>query len=180
MYEKYKELIFTIIICGTFIFLNRECDHDAPPVTVSINIVSPEAVREDVVEIETVSSNVIVPEVVEDISSISITPEEAREITLIATAEAGNQSELGIRLVIDTVLNRVEDPVWPNDIHSVIFQPNQFYTAGMGATKFRDDILIMVYEEAEKRTDTKVKFFARSWPRSGTRYLHEGDHYFNK
>lgn len=174
-------LIIGIVMLGIVIFDVRPHPDPVPqPITISVNVVLPDCHdHADILEIEeveaTVSENISVftPDV------IAITESEAIELTRIATAEAGNQSDYGIRLVIDTVLNRVEDPRFPNDVHSVIFQPNQYYTAGMNAVVFRHDILSMVYQEAEARTDTNVKFFARSWPRSGTRYLQEGDHYFN-
>lgn len=172
-------LMIGIVMLGIVIFDVRPHPDPVPqPITISVNVVLPDC-HDDILEIEemeaAVSENISVftPDV------IAITEAEAIELTRIATAEAGNQSDYGIRLVIDTVLNRVEDPRFPNDVHSVIFQPNQYYTAGMNAVTFRHDILSMVYQEAESRTDTNVKFFARSWPRSGTRYIQEGDHYFN-
>lgn len=175
-------LIIGIVIWVLAIFDVRLHPNQVPqPITISVNVVLPDCHdHTDILEIEeveaTVSENVSVftPDV------IAITEAEAIELTRIATAEAGNQSDYGIRLVIDTVLNRVEDPRFPNDVHSVIFQPNQYYTAGMNTVTFRHDILSMVYQEAEARTDKNVKFFARSWPRSGTRYIHEGAHYFNQ
>lgn len=175
-------LIIAIVMLAIVIFDVRPHPDPVPqPITISVNVVLPDYHdHADILEIEevgaTVSENISVftPDV------IAITEAEAIELTRIATAEAGNQSDYGIRLVIDTVLNRVEDPVWPDNVHDVIFQPNQYYTAGMNAVAFRHDILAMVYQEAEARTDTNVKFFARSWPRSGTRYIQEGDHYFNQ
>lgn len=181
MFKQYEKLIMTAMICMTVIFVHEDSKPvESNPVTVSVNLLMPEAVTEetDILEIEeTVSENVA--EAIPAVKPIAITDEEAIELALIATAEAGNQSDYGIRLVIDTVLNRVEDPKWPNNIHDVIHQPNQYYANGMNYVSLQEDILVMVYQEAEARTDTKVKFFARSWPRSGTKYIHEGDHFFN-
>lgn len=44
-------------------------------------------------------------------------------------AEAEGEPEEGQRLVIDTILNRVDDPRFPDNVHDVIYQKNQF--AGM-------------------------------------------------
>ena len=59
------------------------------------------------------------------------TPEEIAEeeywdslelLALCVEAEAGNQALEGKRLVAAVVLNRVEDPDWPDDITAVITQ----------------------------------------------------------
>lgn len=56
--------------------------------------------------------------------------------TMIATlvmAEAGNQDLTGKRLVVDVVLNRVDDPRFPNTIEGVIYEEGQFEPMTNGA-----------------------------------------------
>lgn len=56
-----------------------------------------------------------------DIPEEEVCPFDEDEIKLIAKlveAEAGNQSELGKRLVIDTVLNRVDHPNFPDTVNA--------------------------------------------------------------
>ena len=51
----------------------------------------------------------------------------------IVWAEAGNQDAHGKELVADVVLNRVDDPSFPDTIREVIFQKGQFSTVRNGA-----------------------------------------------
>ena len=57
------------------------------------------------------------------------TREEIELLALCAMAEAEGECEHGQRLVIDSVLNRVDDPHFPDTISDVIWQKNQY--AGM-------------------------------------------------
>lgn len=53
-------------------------------------------------------------------------------LSRIIYAESGNQTMAGKIAVGNVILNRVESPAFPNDIHSVIFQRNQFTPATTG------------------------------------------------
>lgn len=59
------------------------------------------------------------------------TYEEAQLLMQIASAEALNQGEDGMNCVMSVVINRVNDPDYPDTIKEVIFQEHQFYVAGM-------------------------------------------------
>lgn len=50
------------------------------------------------------------------------TQEEIELLAILTMAEAEGESELGQRLVIDTVLNRVDDPHFPDTISEVVWQ----------------------------------------------------------
>lgn len=54
------------------------------------------------------------------------TYEESQLLMHLAEAEAGNQGEDGMWLVMSVVMNRVNDPDWPDNITDVIYQKNQF------------------------------------------------------
>lgn len=54
------------------------------------------------------------------------TREEIELLALCTMAEAEGECEQGQRLVIDSVLNRVDDPHFPNTISEVIWQKNQY------------------------------------------------------
>lgn len=71
---------------------------------------------------------------------IEVTYEEAQELMQIASAEALNQGIDGMRYVMSVVINRVNSPDYPNDIHSVIYQPHQFYTAGMAKAEITPEV----------------------------------------
>lgn len=123
-------------------------------------------------------------------ASAEATPEElglsAEEIDLIALvtmAEAENQSELGKRLVIDVILNRVESERFSNTVDGVIYAKNQFecmWNGRVDRCKVKDDIRRLVIEELNNRTNDKVLYFrANYYHNFGTPVLSEGDHYFS-
>lgn len=105
-------------------------------------------------------------------------------LAAITMAEAGNQSELGKRLVIDTVLNRVNSDRWRDDdiISEAITHPGQYDTWSNGAYKrvaITEDIPRLVEEEILNRTNSQVIYFKTNgyfpWAPA---LLKEGDHYF--
>ena len=105
-------------------------------------------------------------------------------LAAITMAEAGNQSELGKRLVIDTVLNRCNSDRWRDDdtLWEVITHPGQYNTYSNGAYKrvaITEDIPRLVEEEILNRTNSQVIYFKTngyfSWAPA---LLKEGDHYF--
>lgn len=112
------------------------------------------------------------------------------EITL---AEAGNQSALGKRLVIDTVLNRIDSDAWRDDdtIREVVTHPYQYESYTNGAytrQEMNEDIARLVEEELLHRTNYEVIFFRTNywfdWAPKATNSetgepLYEGDHYFS-
>lgn len=104
-------------------------------------------------------------------------------------AEAGNQDEYGKRLVADTVLNRVNDPTFPNTIVDVIYQSNQFSVVGNGQLqKYIDGRLEIpeenfqiIAEELFDQANYDVVFFqSGGWSPYGQRAFKYGDHYFSK
>lgn len=105
-------------------------------------------------------------------------------LAAITMAEAGNQSELGKRLVIDTVLNRVNSDRWRDDdiIFEAITHPGQYDTWSNGAYKrvaITEDIPRLIEEEILNRTNSQVIYFKTNgyfpWAPA---LLKEGDHYF--
>lgn len=103
----------------------------------------------------------------------------------IVSAEAGNQSELGKRLVIDVVLNRINSNHWRDDdtIWEVITHPGQFETYSNGAytrVDLDESINDLIVSELRNRTDVNVIYFRTKYYFSGVPELRkEGDHYFS-
>lgn len=124
-------------------------------------------------------------EVVEDAKEKvqSLTKEEIDLIALVTMAEAEGESELGKRLVIDTILNRLDSERHPNTIHEVIYQKGQFTSMwGSRVTRcyVRDDIVQLVKEELVERTNSEVIYFRMTRYHSfGTPMFQEGCHYFS-
>ena len=109
---------------------------------------------------------------------------QLEELAQLVEAEAGNQPFEGKCLVVDTVLNRVESPSFPNSIHDVIFQEGQFSVITNGAwekaawnMKESDYAAVMV--EVSLHTNRDVLYFNNNKNVSGSgEILKVGGHYF--
>lgn len=104
-------------------------------------------------------------------------------LALCVEAEAGNQGLTGKKLVVDVVLNRVDDPDYPDNITDVIMQRNQFSVVldgriwKMEPTK---ETFQAIQEELENRTNSRILFFtAEGFSPYGTAWKKVGDHYFS-
>lgn len=114
----------------------------------------------------------------------SLTDEEIDLLALVTMAEAEGEPEEGKRLVIDTILNRVDSTSFPDTVHDVIYQPGAFtsmWTSRVKRCYVRDDIRQLVIEELESRNNSEVVYFRtdhyHSW---GTPVFQVGNHYFSK
>ena len=105
-------------------------------------------------------------------------------IALVTMAEAEGECEKGKRLVIDTILNRVDSERFPNSVSGVIYQKNQFSSMWNGRVDrcyVMDDIRELVIEELESRMNSDVIFFtAGQYGNYGTPMFSVGNHYFSK
>lgn len=106
-----------------------------------------------------------------------------REIDLMAQLvwhEAGNQDSIGKRLVVDTVLNRVEDARFPNTVEEVIFQKGQYTTAKvLGRVEPTIECYGAVLSEIDgERYNTEVFFFGRGYGCGKPLFQHQ-DHCFS-
>lgn len=98
-------------------------------------------------------------------------------------AEAGNQGLYGKQLVIDVILNRVDDPDFPDCITDVIMQPNQFSVVLDGRINEvtpTEETYEAIRLEFEHRQNTEILFFtAEGFSKYGTPWMKIGDHYFS-
>lgn len=104
-------------------------------------------------------------------------------LAICVMAEAEGESELGKRLVIDTILNRVDHPEFPDNIWDVITVPYAFtsyWNGRMDRVEPTTEIFRLVTEELESRTNNQVLYFnSEKWPDYGNPILREGNHYFS-
>lgn len=128
----------------------------------------------------------IEPQIVieESIEKEGLLPEEDVElIALVTMAEAEGECEKGKRLVIDTILNRMDSEHFPDSAYDVIYQPNQFSSMWNGRVErceVRDDICQLVREELDSRLNHQVMFFtAGDYGKYGTPMFQVGNHYFS-
>lgn len=110
--------------------------------------------------------------------------EEIDLIALVTMAEAEGECEEGQRLVIDSILNRVESEHFPDTVHDVIYQKNQYscvWCDRINRCYVRDDIKQLVIEEIQNRYNSDVVFFRTNHYHSfGTPVMQVGAHYFSK
>ena len=116
-------------------------------------------------------------------TTIGITDEDIDLLTLVTMAEAEGESERGKRLVISTILNRIDSEHFPDTIEDVIYQKNAFTSMWNGRVDrcyVTDEIRQLVLEELENRTNNDVIYFcAGQYSVYGNPMFVEGDHYFS-
>ena len=114
---------------------------------------------------------------------IGFSKEDIELMALIAMAEAEGESEQGKRLVISTILNRVDSEHFPDSVEEVIYQPNAFTSVWNGRIdrcEVTPDVCQLVEEEIVSRTNGDVVFFsAGDYSKYGEPMFNEGNHYFS-
>lgn len=133
-----------------------------------------EPMRVEIVEAETEETEYTEEDFYDDLELLAYT----------VMAESGNQEELGKRLVIDCILNRVDSKYFPDTIKDVVYAPGQFEVVARG-TLYRncptDDIYTLIREEIANRTNTEVVFFnSIGFTKCGEPWQQVGAHYFSK
>lgn len=114
-----------------------------------------------------------------------LTDEEIELIALVTMAEAEGESELGKRLVIDTILNRVDSELryMPDTVYDVVYQKNAFssmWGARVEKVEATDEVIELVKEELLSRTNYDVLWFrTKHYPKYGEPITVEGGHYFS-
>lgn len=143
-------------------------------------------VHEDILETEPTETAPVnpIPEETESKRSESIPKEDIFLLAQLTMAEAEGEPEEGQRLVIDTVLNRVDlQGEFPNNIHDVIYQKYHFSSIWNGRFDrccVKEDIVQLVIEELDHRTNYEVMYFnADGYSKYGTPMFKVGNHYFS-
>lgn len=151
------------------------------PVPAPVRVVIP-VIREKEIVVE---RPVITQERPERWQGITITEEEKELLACLAWREARGEKTLGMRLVVEVVLNRVLSEHFPNTVHDVLYQPGQF-TPDYGVPELDEitptDAQYVAVELVLTETpilEPDVVFFARS-PIYGETFLHVGGHYFTR
>lgn len=110
--------------------------------------------------------------------------DQLEEVAVCATAEAQNQGYKGMYLVACVIFNRVKHPDYPDTIHGVIAQKNQFasYSDG-GMEKWNvpsEECYKAVWDAyTDNRYPDLVYFCEGSYSKHGTPAFKYKDHYFS-
>lgn len=115
--------------------------------------------------------------------AITMSKEDMKLIAQMTMAEAEGESEYGQRLVIDTILNRVDSSTFPDTVYDVLYQPYQFSSIKDGRFErchVKKELYELVVEEVHNRTNYDVIFFRTGhYSKYGTPLFKEDSHYFN-
>jgi hypothetical protein len=146
--------------------------HNEPVVITQIKEVEKiERVEVPVEKVLTVEVQKVLPRLIET----ELTDNEKELIACVVMAEAAYEDPIGKQLVVDTILNRVDSPSFPDTVSGVIYQDRQFYKAVSYSTECMD----AVEHEIHERLDYDVLWFASSgYLPYGTKAYQHGNHYF--
>ncbi len=157
--------------------------------SVSVNsgeVMKPQSESSRIYKNEYSVEQLIETPLVYDTSSIpeqEYTVEELELLAQLTMAEAEGEPVEGQRLVISTVLNRVDSEYFPDTISEVIWQENQFSPMSNGRFErcyVDPEIYDLVLDEVESRSDYETIFFnANQYSCYGTPMFEVGDHYFS-
>ena len=187
----YTAFVVTVASCSSIhyqrIIVNAETNKlEASILTESLEHLGPKIEEMITDEVETIDivEPIIEAEETVDEPIISVSNEDIELLALVTMAEAEGESEEGKRMVIDTILNRVDSERFDNTISEVIYAPNQFTSMRNGRVDrcyVADDIYQLVIEELTNRTNYDVLYFtAYQYGAYGTPMFQIGNHYFSK
>lgn len=147
-----------------------------PIIEQPIEIQTPAAKVADVPEVHYVS---FTDEFAVDPIIRNLTEEEKRELCLIAEAEDLIDGSEGMLWVMLTVINRIRAN--GGTVHSVIYAPNQYYTAGMASNpgELSQEALDMLMCGVDPSDGAKY-FRTETYHNFGTPVAHVGHHYYSK
>lgn len=138
---------------------------------------------EEVEEVKKDEMDYSIPEATPDDIEEEIYWDSLELLACCVEAEAGNQPEIGKRLVTDVPLNRVDDPDFPGNLWDVIMQEHQFSVVTNGSiftVEPTEETYRIVWEEVQERTNEEVLYFCSTgYLPYGTPWQKIGDHYFN-
>lgn len=193
IFRKFVVLPIILLLCTSIradASTMTKSDNRLMPISIE-SLMEPIPIIEEPVEaineltinsLEIPCENVLVEDQTEDECLLS--EDEINLIILVMLAEAEGEPEEGQRLVIDTILNRVDSSHFPETVEKVIYQKNQFSSIWNGRinrvsldTGYRD----MVIEESTNRSNCEVVFFtAGNYGKYGEKMFSVGNHYFSK
>ena len=114
-------------------------------------------------------------------STVSVSTADRELLARLVYLEARNQPVVGQRCVVEVVLNRMLDSRFPNTIHEVIYQKNQFSTASYiektTPTQAQYDVVDEVLNENYPILDPSTVYFS-TFPQTKNIAARINEHYF--
>lgn len=185
MNKVFCALVISVVVPITFIFNSKPvigADDDLIRIEESVKTKSLSC---EYVVIEQKDS-LIINEEKEEPEALSeewqVADADIELIAWITMGEAEGECEEGKRLVIDTILNRVDHKSFPSTIYDVIYQPSQFscvWNGRLTRTSATEEVCQLVREELDNRCNYDVLYFtAGDYGKYGEHLFNVGNHYF--
>lgn len=119
-----------------------------------------------------------------DLTNINtICESEIDLISRVVMAEAEGEPLEGKIYVIDTIFNRIDSDKFPNTVHDVIYQKNQFTSIWNGRfdrCEKNEQLNEIIIKEYYNRTNDEIVFFtAGEYGQYGTPAFKIANHYFS-
>lgn len=112
----------------------------------------------------------------------NLSKDELDLISRVVMAEAEDEPYEGKIYVVDTILNRVDSKKFPNTVHDVIYQKDQFTSMWNGRyerCQSNKDLNEMIIQEYNNRSNSDMVYFtADHYGEYGKRLFSVGNHYF--
>lgn len=185
MVRKNKEIkiMLATLMCSLVFTLTGAQTTELTPVKVVFEESEVETI-EPVIESTPEPRIIEEPDAIEPIEEEILSEEEIELIALVTMAEAEGEPEEGQRLVIDTILNRVDSELsyFPDTVHDVVYQKNAFSSIWDGRADrcyVMEELCQLVKEEMVNRTNSDVLYFtAGNYGKYGTPVFSVANHYF--
>lgn len=189
MVRKIKEIkiMLAAFMCSLVFTLTGAQTTELTPVKVVIEESEVETIEPIIASVPEPIKVIEEPKVIEPVvveEEEILTEEEIELIALITMAEAEGEPEEGQRLVIDTILNRVDSELsyFPDTVYDVIYQKNAFSSVWDGRADkcyVMEELCQLVREEMVNRTNSDVLYFtAGNYGKYGTPAFSVANHYF--
>ena len=171
----FKRIIQSVAVLSMLAIVTLSSAEQQPVIKETVTVKSQEYVSAPTnhVEVKTMMKSM----------TIGVSEEDIDLIALVTMAEAEGETERGKRLVISTILNRMDSDYFPDTAKDVIYQTNAFTSMWNGRVDrcyVTDDIRQLVLEEINSRTNNDVMFFCAGYYSDyGNPMFAEGGHYFS-
>lgn len=176
-------LLFTIGLSVRIISSAAVTPEKKEPIPVVESKVIYEPINQISISYQPVQETEVTVTIEEECEEEILSDEDIELIALVTMAEAEGECEEGKRLVIDTILNRVNSEYFPDTVYDVIYQKSQFSSMWNGRVDkcyVQDDICELVREELKQQSNYEVMFFtAGNYGQYGTPMFQVGNHYFS-
>ena len=167
----------SVVIVGLIILVMTPSQPEIPPV-IEYKISKDVVKVQRAIKVKTVQKQAVLEDDLEE----QQWTDSLEYLAACVEAEAGNQSELGKRLVCDVILNRYDSGEYET-LYDVINEPEQFSVVSNGMIERvvpSEETYKAVQKELKNRTNREVLFFREGYYHNfGTPLLNEGDHYFS-